>query len=96
MKSIILPSLLEHGVSLTGEQLSYDSSKKRKEFLVLTCGQCSVNASISKGKNEDGESCSDDDSEDEENQTVSVTRFVNSIYTMSSLKNSIPKIWLSL
>ncbi|KAL2960845.1 hypothetical protein AAZX31_17G058900 [Glycine max] len=72
------------------------SSKKRKEFLVLTCGQCSVNASISKGKNEDGESCSDDDSEDEENQTVSVTRFVNSIYTMSSLKNSIPKIWLSL
>ncbi|KAG4932407.1 hypothetical protein AAZX31_17G058900 [Glycine max] len=49
------------------------SSKKRKEFLVLTCGQCSVNASISKGKNEDGESCSDDDSEDEENQTVCIS-----------------------
>ncbi|TKY54544.1 18S rRNA (guanine-N(7))-methyltransferase [Spatholobus suberectus] len=49
------------------------SSKKRKEFLVLTCGQRSVNASMSKGKNEDGESCSDEDSEDEENQTVCIS-----------------------
>ncbi|RZB71702.1 18S rRNA (guanine-N(7))-methyltransferase RID2 isoform B [Glycine soja] len=46
------------------------SSKKRKEFLVLTCGQRSVNVSISKGKNEDRESCSDEDSEDEEKQTI--------------------------
>ncbi|XP_020225568.1 18S rRNA (guanine-N(7))-methyltransferase RID2 [Cajanus cajan] len=50
------------------------SSKRRKEFLVLTCGQRSVNASVSsKGKNEDGESCSDEDSEDEENQTVCIS-----------------------
>ncbi|RDX76204.1 putative 18S rRNA (guanine-N(7))-methyltransferase [Mucuna pruriens] len=66
-------SFIEHGVSLTGEQLSYDSSKRRKEFLVLTCGQRSGNASVSKGKNEDGESCSDEDSEDEESQTVCIT-----------------------
>ncbi|KAG4969835.1 hypothetical protein JHK82_035535 [Glycine max] len=63
-------NLLEHGVSLTGEQLSYYSSKRRKEFLVLTCGQHSINVSISKGKNEDGDSYSDKDNEDEENQTV--------------------------
>lgn len=64
--------LLEHCVPLTGEQLSCGSAKRRKEFLVLTCGQRSVNASISKGKGEDGESFSDEDSEDEENQTVSL------------------------
>ncbi|OIW19409.1 hypothetical protein TanjilG_09429 [Lupinus angustifolius] len=46
------------------------SSKKRKEFLVLTCGQRSMNASMPKGKDEDDESCSDDSIEDEENQTV--------------------------
>ncbi|KAK7291874.1 hypothetical protein RIF29_07374 [Crotalaria pallida] len=49
------------------------SSKKRKEFLVLTCGQRSVNASMPKGKDEDEEIYSDDDSEDEENQTVSIS-----------------------
>ncbi|RZB71265.1 18S rRNA (guanine-N(7))-methyltransferase RID2 [Glycine soja] len=65
-------NLLEHGVSLTGEQLSYYSSKRRKEFLVLTCGQHSINVSISKGKNEDGDSYSDKDNEDEENQTVCI------------------------
>ncbi|KAH1100223.1 hypothetical protein GYH30_035401 [Glycine max] len=42
---------------------------RRKEFLVLTCGQHSINVSISKGKNEDGDSYSDKDNEDEENQT---------------------------
>ncbi|XP_028196696.1 18S rRNA (guanine-N(7))-methyltransferase RID2-like [Glycine soja] len=46
------------------------SSKRRKEFLVLTCGQHSINVSISKGKNEDGDSYSDKDNEDEENQTI--------------------------
>lgn len=71
-----LPSLLGHGVSLIGEQLTCGSSKRRKEFLVLTCGQRSVNSSVAKGKNEDGESCSDEDSEDEENQTVSFTTFI--------------------
>ncbi|KAK7269260.1 hypothetical protein RIF29_21981 [Crotalaria pallida] len=49
------------------------SSKKRKEFLVLTCGQRSINASMPKGKDEDEAFCSDDDSEDEENQTVSIS-----------------------
>ncbi|XP_058728860.1 18S rRNA (guanine-N(7))-methyltransferase RID2-like [Vicia villosa] len=48
------------------------SSKKRKEFLVLACGQVSTYASLSEGKNEDENQLSDDesDSEDEENQTV--------------------------
>ncbi|KAK7329761.1 hypothetical protein VNO77_23940 [Canavalia gladiata] len=49
------------------------STKRRKEFLVLTCGQRSINASMSKGKDEDMESCSDDDSGDEENQTVYIS-----------------------
>ncbi|XP_039689691.1 18S rRNA (guanine-N(7))-methyltransferase RID2 isoform X1 [Medicago truncatula] len=46
------------------------SSKKRKEFLVLGCGQLSTKASLSKGKIEDEEKLSDEESEDEENQTV--------------------------
>ncbi|XP_062109261.1 18S rRNA (guanine-N(7))-methyltransferase RID2 isoform X1 [Humulus lupulus] len=47
------------------------SGKKRKEYLVLTCGPPSINTSVPKGKGEDGESCSEDDdsSGDEENQT---------------------------
>nr|AFK36757.1 unknown [Lotus japonicus] len=50
------------------------SSKRRKEFLVLTCGQRSMNTSLSMGKDGDEESCSDDDNdEDEENQTVCVS-----------------------
>lgn len=69
------------GIALTGEQLSCDSSKKRKEFLVLTCGQRTINActSVTKGKGEDGESCSDDESEDEENRTVCFTALVKFI-----------------
>ncbi|GAU35240.1 hypothetical protein TSUD_205160, partial [Trifolium subterraneum] len=46
------------------------SSKKRKEFLVLACGQRSTGASLAKGKTEDEMGLSDDESEDEENQTV--------------------------
>ncbi|XP_057456183.1 18S rRNA (guanine-N(7))-methyltransferase RID2-like isoform X2 [Lotus japonicus] len=50
------------------------SSKRRKEFLVLTCGQRSINASLSKPKDGNEESCSDDDNdEDEENQTVCIS-----------------------
>lgn len=49
-----------------------NSSKKRKEYLVLTCGPPSVNTSVPEGKSEDGDSSFDDDSSgDEENQTVS-------------------------
>ncbi|XP_010451922.1 PREDICTED: probable 18S rRNA (guanine-N(7))-methyltransferase [Camelina sativa] len=48
------------------------STKKRKEFLVLTCG--SVQTSIQTGKNECDEGCSEDDfSEDEESGMVSMS-----------------------
>lgn len=50
------------------------SSKKRKEYLVLTCGPPSLSSVTPKGKGEGEEGCSDDDSgEDEENQTVCVS-----------------------
>ncbi|XP_015885791.1 18S rRNA (guanine-N(7))-methyltransferase RID2 [Ziziphus jujuba] len=50
------------------------SSKKRKEYLVLTCGPPSINTSVPEGKGEDEESCSDDEtSGDEERQTVSIS-----------------------
>ncbi|KAL8547826.1 hypothetical protein ACS0TY_007237 [Phlomoides rotata] len=50
------------------------STKKRKEYLVLSCGPPSLSSATPKAKGEDGESCSDEDSsEDEENQTVSVS-----------------------
>jgi hypothetical protein len=52
--------------------LSYNSSKSRKEYLVLTCGPPSISTSVLKGKGEDEESCSEDESSgDEENHTVS-------------------------
>lgn len=48
-----------------------NSSKKRKEYLVLTCGSPSLSSATPNAK-EDEESCSDDDSSgDEENQAVS-------------------------
>ncbi|XP_043692417.1 18S rRNA (guanine-N(7))-methyltransferase RID2 [Telopea speciosissima] len=49
------------------------SSKSRKEYLVLSCGPPSVSTALPTGKGEDGESCSDEDSEDEENQTVCIS-----------------------
>jgi len=50
------------------------SSKSRKEYLVLSCGPPSISTSVPKGKGEDGESCSEDESSgDEENQTVSIS-----------------------
>lgn len=49
-----------------------NSTKKRKEYLVLTCGPPSMSTSVPKGKDEDDESCSDEESSGaEENQTVS-------------------------
>ncbi|XWS28125.1 hypothetical protein CRYUN_Cryun25bG0038700 [Craigia yunnanensis] len=46
------------------------STKKRKEYLVLTCGPPSLSTAVPCGKGEDGKSCSDDESSgDEENQT---------------------------
>ncbi|TYH56537.1 hypothetical protein ES332_D08G025800v1 [Gossypium tomentosum] len=50
------------------------STKKRKEYLVLTCGPPSVSSAVPSGKGEDGEICSDDESSgDEENQTVCIS-----------------------
>ncbi|GKV20551.1 hypothetical protein SLE2022_272580 [Rubroshorea leprosula] len=50
------------------------STKKRKEYIVLTCGPPSISTAVPKGKGEEGESCSDDESSgDEENQTVSIS-----------------------
>ncbi|KAE8667015.1 putative 18S rRNA (guanine-N(7))-methyltransferase [Hibiscus syriacus] len=50
------------------------STKRRKEYLVLTCGPPSLSTAAPLGKGEDGESCSDDESSgDEENQTVSIS-----------------------
>ncbi|KAL0357643.1 UNVERIFIED_CONTAM: 18S rRNA (guanine-N(7))-methyltransferase RID2 [Sesamum calycinum] len=50
------------------------STKKRKEYLVLTCGPPSLSSATPKGRGEDGESGSDEDtSDDEENQSVSVS-----------------------
>ncbi|XP_009631447.1 18S rRNA (guanine-N(7))-methyltransferase RID2 [Nicotiana tabacum] len=50
------------------------STKRRKEYLVLTCGPPSLSSITPNGKGEDGESCSDEDSSgDEENQTVFVS-----------------------
>ncbi|KAL0385226.1 UNVERIFIED_CONTAM: 18S rRNA (guanine-N(7))-methyltransferase RID2 [Sesamum radiatum] len=50
------------------------STKKRKEYLVLTCGPPSLSSATPNGKGEDGESGSDEDSsDDEENQSVSVS-----------------------
>ncbi|XP_042480142.1 18S rRNA (guanine-N(7))-methyltransferase RID2-like [Macadamia integrifolia] len=49
------------------------SSKSRKEYLVLSCGPPSVSTALPSGKGEGGESCSDEDSEDEENQTVCIS-----------------------
>lgn len=57
---------------LTLNALSCHSTKRRKEYLVLTCGPPSLSFITPNGKGEDGESCSDEDnSGDEENQTVS-------------------------
>nr|WLD55099.1 putative 18S rRNA (guanine-N(7))-methyltransferase isoform X1 [Cornus hongkongensis subsp. tonkinensis] len=47
------------------------STKKRKEYLVLTCGPPSLSTATPKGKGEEEESCSDDESSgDDENETV--------------------------
>ncbi|KAK9055285.1 hypothetical protein SSX86_026367 [Deinandra increscens subsp. villosa] len=50
------------------------SSKKRKEYLVLTCGPPSTSTIAPSAKGEDENSCSDDGSSgDEENQTVCIS-----------------------
>lgn len=50
------------------------SSKKRKEYLVLTCGSPSLSSATPSAKGENEESCSDDDSSgDEENQAICIS-----------------------
>ncbi|KAG5248457.1 18S rRNA (guanine-N(7))-methyltransferase [Salix suchowensis] len=48
------------------------STKSRKEYLVLTCGPPSISTAVPRGKGEDGESCSEDESS-EENQMVCIS-----------------------
>ncbi|XP_071724758.1 18S rRNA (guanine-N(7))-methyltransferase RID2-like [Rutidosis leptorrhynchoides] len=49
------------------------SAKKRKEFLVLTCGPPSVNTAVPEGRGEDGESSDDDDSSGDEENAIQVS-----------------------
>ncbi|XP_021893198.1 probable 18S rRNA (guanine-N(7))-methyltransferase [Carica papaya] len=49
------------------------STKKRKEYLVLTCGPPSVSTAVPRGKGEDGESTSDDESSGDEPETVCIS-----------------------
>ncbi|KAK9105366.1 hypothetical protein Scep_022210 [Stephania cephalantha] len=49
------------------------STKRRKEFLVLTCGPPSVSTALPTGKVEDEESCSDASSDDGDERTVSIS-----------------------
>eukprot|EP00262_Sarcandra_glabra_P009975 TRINITY_DN24816_c0_g1_i1.p1 TRINITY_DN24816_c0_g1~~TRINITY_DN24816_c0_g1_i1.p1 ORF type:complete len:290 (-),score=56.84 TRINITY_DN24816_c0_g1_i1:214-1083(-) len=49
------------------------STRAKKYYLVLTCGPPSLSTTVPKAIGEDGESCTDESSSDEENQTVSVS-----------------------
>ncbi|GAB4839527.1 hypothetical protein Ancab_029053 [Ancistrocladus abbreviatus] len=49
------------------------STKMRKEYLVLTCGPPSLSAAVPRGKGEDGESCSDDESSGDEDTQVCIS-----------------------
>lgn len=49
------------------------STKSRKEYLVLTCGPPSLTTATPKAIGEDEESCSEDESDDEENETVCIS-----------------------
>ncbi|EOA13804.1 hypothetical protein CARUB_v10026899mg [Capsella rubella] len=69
------------------------STKKRKEFLVLTCG--SIQTSIQTSKNEHGESCSEDDfSEDEESGTVSMSDRNRARKRQKTKKNKKGREWI--
>ncbi|XP_050208105.1 18S rRNA (guanine-N(7))-methyltransferase RID2 [Mercurialis annua] len=68
---LILKSAMQAGFA-GGVVVDYPhSTKSRKEYLVLTCGPPSTTTAAPNGKGEDGESYSEDDSsENEENETV--------------------------
>ena len=65
--------------------MSYDSPKKRKEYLFLKCGQ---QVPLPKGKTED-----DDDSRSETNKTVSPPTSVYLIHIQVSSRDVLLKIF---
>ncbi|XP_052201058.1 18S rRNA (guanine-N(7))-methyltransferase RID2 [Diospyros lotus] len=74
-RELILASAMRAGFA-GGVVVDYPhSTKKRKEYLVLTCGPPSLSTATPKSIGKDEESCSDDDesSGDEENQTVGIS-----------------------
>lgn len=77
LKFILVPFPVQFTFVPLTWRISCNSSKKRKEYLVLTCGPPSINTSVPEGKGEDGESSFDEDSSgDEENQTVSFPKCI--------------------
>ncbi|KAH8482539.1 hypothetical protein H0E87_029839 [Populus deltoides] len=68
-RELILRSAMHAGFA-GGVVIDYPhSAKSRKEYLVLACGAPSISTAVPRGKGEDGESCSEDESS-EENQTT--------------------------
>ncbi|KAJ6704550.1 METHYLTRANSFERASE-RELATED [Salix viminalis] len=71
-RELILRSAMHAGFA-GGVVMDYPhSTKSRKEYLVLTCGPPSISTAVPRGKGEDGESCSEDESS-EENQMVCIS-----------------------
>lgn len=71
-RELILRSAMHAGFA-GGVVIDYPhSAKSRKEYLVLTCGPPSLSTAVPRGEGEDGESCSEDESS-EENQTVCIS-----------------------
>lgn len=57
------------------------STKQRKEYLVLTCGPPSLSSTTPAAKDEDGESCWDEDSSgDEKNLSVSINAVILDLF----------------
>ncbi|KAF9684935.1 hypothetical protein SADUNF_Sadunf03G0002100 [Salix dunnii] len=71
-RELILRSAMHAGFA-GGVVMDYPhSTKSRKEYLVLTCGPPSLSTAVPRGKGADGESCSEDESS-EENQMVCIS-----------------------
>ncbi|KAJ6389806.1 hypothetical protein OIU77_028014 [Salix suchowensis] len=71
-RELILRSAMHAGFA-GGVVMDYPhSTKSRKEYLVLTCGPPTISTAVPRGKGEDGESCSEDESS-EENQMVCIS-----------------------
>ncbi|CAN0912457.1 18S rRNA (guanine-N(7))-methyltransferase RID2 [Linum grandiflorum] len=71
-RELILRAAMQAGFA-GGVVVDYPhSTKSRKEYLVLTCGPASINTAVPRAKGVDGESCSEDESRDE-NIQVSIS-----------------------